>query len=339
MHLINKKIKILLTLLFIYLLMLFVIIYIKISFKTKSKDKSNVNMYIPIAFSIDNKFTYPLIVLLTSILYNSKSSTLFYFYIMIPDDLFEENKQKITGLCKKYKKCKIIFLNMGKKYQDWTNSKYYSAVVYYRLSLSDIIKKFDKIIYLDCDTMVHNDLTNLYNIEMGDKYYMGFPAHEAGYMEINGTHNYINSGVMLINLKLLRRVNAGLLYYKYYYTYGTKKVDEYLINVIFYNKIKFLPFEYGLPDFQKGSNKIGSPSIFWKILNGHSNCTEEDMISASNKRIITHGSYSLDKWWRRNFESLSEIGKKWIYYASKSNVFNDICNTFRQYQAVCSTIK
>jgi lipopolysaccharide biosynthesis glycosyltransferase len=258
---------------------------------------------------------------------------------MIPDDFFEENKIKISGLCKEYKKCKIIFLNMGKKYKNWGFGKFYSAAVYYRLSLSEIIINLDKIIYLDCDTMVHNDLTSLYNIKMGDKYYMGFPAHECAYMEINGTHNYINSGVMLINLKLLRRINASLLYDKYYHTYGTKKHDEYLINAIFYNKIKFLPFEYGLPDFEKGSWKIGSPSIFWKVLNGHSNGTEEEMISASNKRIITHGSYRHDKWWNRKFDSLTLIGKKWIYYASKSNVFNDICNTYRQYQVVCSKIK
>ena len=61
---------------------------------------------------------------------------------------------------------------------------------------------------------------------------------------------------MLINLKLLRSVKASLLFSKYYYTYGTQKVDEYLINIIFYNKISFLPFEYGIPDFEKNI-KIG----------------------------------------------------------------------------------
>lgn len=318
-------------------MLLFIYLLLKITYKLKSKDKPINN--IPIAFAIDNKFTYPLIVLLTSILYNSKSSTFYYFHIMVSNDFFEENKRKIIDLCKKYKKCKIILLNMGEKYKDWKTSRYYSASVYYRLSLSDKVKNLDKIIYLDCDTMVHNDLSNLYNIEMGDKYYMGFPALEISYLEIKGTRNFINSGVMLINLKLLRRINASLLFDKYYHTYGTKKVDEYLINIIFYNKISFLPFEYGIPDFEKGLKRIDSPSLFWKSFKGYSNATEEEMILASNNRIITHGSYRLDKWWRRRFESLSEIGKKWIYYASKSNVFNEICNTFIQYQTVCLKIK
>ena len=294
---------------------------------------------IPIAFSLGNSYTYPLIVLLTSILYNSKPSTLFYFHIMIPNDFFEENKQKIKSLCKKYRKCEIIFLNMGEKYKDWKTSSYYSKAVYYRLSLSDLVKNFDKIIYLDCDTMVHNDLTNFYNIEMGDKFYMGFPGLEIANIEINGTRNFINSGVILINLKLLRKVNASLLFDNYYYTYGTKKVDEYLINVIFYNKISFLPFEYGIPDFEKKNKFFNSPSQLWKLFKGYSNCTEKEMILASNNRIITHGAYTYSKWWKSDYNSLSEIGKKWIYYASKSNVFNEICNTFKQYQTICLKLK
>lgn len=321
----------------IYFVVLFIFLVSIIPFKFKLIYSPFI--YIPIAFSIDNSYTYPLIVLLTSILYNSKPRTLYYFHIMIPNNFFEENKKKIEGLCKKYNKCKVIFLNMGNKYKDWKTFRYYSKAVYYRLSLSDLVKNFDKIIYLDIDTMVHNDLTNFFNIEMGDKCYMGFPGIEVKHTIIKGTRNFINSGVMLINLKLLRKVNASLLFDKFYYTYGTKKQDEYLINAVFYNNISFLPFEYGIPDFGKDRKIIYSPSRFWKAFGGYSNGTEKEMILASNNRIITHGAYTLKKWWRRKYTSLSKIGKKWIYYASKSNVFNEICNTFKQYQTVCSKLK
>ena len=45
--------------------------------KVDSKLGSKIS--IPIAFAINNLFTYPLIVLLTSILYNSKPNTFFFF--------------------------------------------------------------------------------------------------------------------------------------------------------------------------------------------------------------------------------------------------------------------
>ena len=316
--------------------------------KEKKKEKIITNTIptipiptpIPIAFAIDNKYTYPLIVLLTSILYNSMPTTLYNFNIMVPYDFMEENKQKINGICKKYHNCQIIFHNLGQKYQDWeTNFDYYPVTVYYRLSLPDIIKDIDKIIYLDIDTMVHKDLTEFYNIDMKEYYFMGFPGHEIGYTEINGTRNFINSGVILMNLKLLRKINAPKLFDDYYHTYGTKKVDEYLINVLFYNKISFLPFKYGIPDFEKGRDIADSPLYFWNTLNGYCKGTPEEMISGSENRVITHGAYVVEKWWTRNYESLSNIGKKWIFYASKSNVFKEICDYYSQYQTVCENLK
>ena len=173
-----------------------------------NEEKKNHYNYIPVAFSVDNKYLYPLIVLLTSILLNANPSTFYLFYIMIPYNFYSSYKKKILNLSKKYKKCKIKFFNLGLKYIDWSVEGNYSQTVYFRLSLPDLIKTFDKIIYLDCDTMVHKDLTELYQINMKDKYYLGFPGHEVSYFSINGTRNFINTGVILINLKLLREIKS-----------------------------------------------------------------------------------------------------------------------------------
>ena len=194
-----------------------------------------------------------------------------------------------------------------------------------------------KSIYLDCDTIVHKDLTDLYDLNIGNYCYMGFPGHEISKMEINGTRNFINSGVMLINLKKLREMNATQLFENYYNKFGTKKVDEYLINILFYNKIKFLPLIYGIPDFEP-DKIIGSPSIFYKSLKGFCPGTEEDMINSSRNRIITHGAYKSIKWWSRDYKNLSDIGKSWIFYASKTHLFDKICEKYKL-KKICYKIK
>ena len=334
---IKQKFKIILSI----FLILFLKVYIHINNINNiyNKNKNHFN-YIPVAFSVDNKYLYPLIVLLTSILLNANTSTFYLFYIMIPYNFYTNNKRKIINLSKKYKNCKIKFFNLGKKYLNWSVEGNYTQTVYFRMALSDLIETLDKIIYLDCDTMVHKDLTELYKINMGNKYYLGFPGHEVSYLVINGTRNFINTGVLLINLKLLREINAPILLEKYYKNYGTKKVDEYLINKVFYNKISFLPFEYGIPDFEEGNHKIGSPSIFWHKLNGSIiNKTENYVKLSSINRYITHEAYIKNKWWNRDYESLSQIGKKWIMYASKSNVFKEICEKYRQYNNICKKLK
>ncbi len=314
-------------------------IYIKNIIKNDEINKNQFN-YIPIAFSVDNKYLYPLIVLLTSILLNANPSTFYLFYIMIPYNFLSSNKKKIVNLSKKYKNCKIKFFNLGFKYLDWSVEGNYTQTVYFRLSLPDLIKSLDKIIYLDCDTMVHKDLTELYQINMKDNYYLGFPGHEVSSLSINGTRNFINTGVILINLKLLREINSLKLIENYYKSHGTKKVDEYLINVVFYNKISFLPFTYGIPDFEEGNHKIGSPSIFWHNLNGSIiNKTENYLIFSSINRYITHEAYIKNKWWSREYDTLTDIGKQWIIYASKSHVFNEICGKYNQYYNICKKLK
>lgn len=291
---------------------------------------------IPLAYALNNEFTLPLIVSMTSVLYNANKNTFYYFYIMIPDDFLEENKNKINSLNIKYNNCKIIFLQLKDKYKNWKIDGYYHFSTYYRLSLSDLVTDFDKIIYLDCDTLIHKDLSEMFNLEMNDYYYMGIPNLEIGQLVINGTKNFIGAGVMLINLKKLRKENAPNLFEEYYNIHGTKKNDEYLINVVFYNNIGFLPLKFGLPDFDKNKFTVKN---FYKAFNGNLNIKLRRFIIASKNPSITHNNYTIKKWWSQDYNSLTKIGKKWIFYASKSNTFFDVCQKYKQYKDICSLIK
>ena len=294
---------------------------------------------IPIAFSVSDRYAYPLIVLLTSILYNASPQTFYIFYLLIAPNINKTFIKKILGLREKYSNCKMEIINMGNKYSNYFAMNYKSPAVYYRLELSNIIKKYDKIIYLDADTMVHKDLTEMFNLDMGNYYYMGFPDRDLTFRKFKGTRNFINSGVMLINLKKLREVNAPKLFQDFYNKYGTKKVDEYLINAVFYDKIKFLPLIYGIPDFGAGGMYTTSPSNFWREFRGLVNFTKEDMKIASKNRAITHNCYERKKWWNRRFSKLTNIGKQWLFYAAKSNVFDDICKKYNQFEHHCERIK
>ena len=294
---------------------------------------------IPIAFSLNTKYLYPLIVSLTSILYNASPYTFYVFYLLLSPDLQDNSIQKILGLREKYPNCRMELIYMGKKFAKYHSSYYKSVTVYYRLELSNLITDVDKLIYLDADTIVHKDLTEFYNLDMGKNYYMGFPAHDLTYREFNGTRNFINSGVMLINLKKLREVNAPILLQDYYNKYGTKKVDEYLINAVFYDKVSFLPLVYGVPDFGAGETITKSPSYFLRKFNNLTNYTVEDMRYAHKNRVITHNCYELTKWWMRNYHQLTNVGKQWLFYAARSHVVDEICKYYHQFESHCDKIK
>ena len=143
----------------------------------------------------------------------------------------------------------------------------------------------------------------------------------------------------MIYLKKLREVNAPILFENYYKKFGSLKQDEYLINAVFYDKISYLPLIYGIPDFGAGSKATISTSIFLRKFNNLINYSLYDMEYASKNRIITHNCYELIKWWQKKYTQLTEIGKQWLFYASKTNVFDDICNIYNQFEQDCQRIK
>ena len=96
-----------------------------------------------------------------------------------------------------------------------------------------------------------------------------------------------------------------------------KKVDEYLINAVFYDKIKFLPLIYGIPDFGASERVTISPSHFVKEFQNLPNFTISEMEYAHQNRVITHGCYDMTKWWQRRYHSLTNVGRQWFFMPQK----------------------
>ena len=129
----------------IIILILSILLYLILKFfyfKYLSLKKHNI----PIAFSLNDKYLYPLIVSLTSILYNASPNTFYIFYLLLGPKISENKARKILSLREKYPNCKMNLIYMGDKFSDYKTSYYKSVAVYYRLELSNLITDVDKII-------------------------------------------------------------------------------------------------------------------------------------------------------------------------------------------------
>jgi lipopolysaccharide biosynthesis glycosyltransferase len=92
------------------------------------------------------------------------------------------------------------------KFAHWKESYHFTRGMYLRLMLPLLLTE-DKVIYIDADTIVQNNLTELYQIELGECLIGGVldPAgKEESRIPRNAGDPYINSGVMLMDLKKLR---------------------------------------------------------------------------------------------------------------------------------------
>ena len=68
-----------------------------------------------------------------------------------------------------------------------------TATLYYKLYIPFILPHLKRILYLDGDTLVYKDLSELFNIDFQDNYALGYPFHRAHIMDKWGVKivNYI----------------------------------------------------------------------------------------------------------------------------------------------------
>lgn len=117
-------------------------------------------------------------------------------YLLIEDDVFpyELPKQCITINVK------------GQPYFDadtcanWNTPFTYMALI--RVAYTKYITDVDRILQLDCDTIITGDISELWDIDLTDKYFAACPEHLGSWCPYGQT--YYNAGVCMFNLKAIR---------------------------------------------------------------------------------------------------------------------------------------
>ena len=113
----------------------------------------------------------------------------------------------IDGVLKTYNKNnKVTLLHMDELYKKHMNNNKNKNSVYTPYTLLRLLAHHldnipDKIIYIDTDTMIYNDIQELFDIELVDEEYAA--VQDAVGHKFFGK-NYINAGVLLLNVKRIK---------------------------------------------------------------------------------------------------------------------------------------
>lgn len=179
-------------------------------------------MSIKVVCASDNNYAMPLGVMLYSLLKHlNKNSTVEVF--VIDGGISNKNKTKILkSLAFAQDKLKIHWLNpqnshLFSQIKNAKTSHHITLAAYYRLLVSDLLpSNINKIIYLDIDLLLQNDLSHLWSIDVSNHCIaaiqdMGLPYVSSNYglkiyseLNIPPKTKYFNSGVIVINLTLWR---------------------------------------------------------------------------------------------------------------------------------------
>jgi len=215
------------------------------------QDKKGI---IPIFFAVDDNYLPFLSITLESLWENSSHAYDYEIYVL-HSGIREDYQEKILRYNEK-DGLHVSFVDVTerlKKIFDKLHMRdYYSAATYYRVFIAEMFPQYDKALYLDSDTVILGDISELYNYDLGNNMLGGAPCEGVNSFdvyrryvkEVDGldTDYFFNAGVILMNLKAFREEGFYEQFADLLSKYKFRLIqDEDYLNVICQDRILHLP--------------------------------------------------------------------------------------------------
>ncbi len=131
-------------------------------------------------------------------------------------ELPEEGRQRLEAVVEG-QGATIEYVTVPPALMSGFSTKKFHAACWHRILLPDLLPQVDRILYLDCDIIVTDDLTPLWETPLADKLFgavcnplfplmRNWPRQDLG---LDDPLDYLNSGVLLLDLRALRGYHLG----------------------------------------------------------------------------------------------------------------------------------
>lgn len=201
-----------------------------------------------------------------------------YDILVLETSIDENYKDKITNMVKEYPNCSVRFINVQEELKIYNKIFYIhyplSYETYYRLFTDKIFKSYNKMIYIDADTLILDNLKELYNLNIKDCYIAGTKDYVLQSRYKNKVHinnidiydyfknfitfdytKYVQCGVLLLNLKEFRKSNfLRKAIFMLQYLKNPYFVDQDIINKVSEDRVYYLGPEYNYMQFYRNQN-------------------------------------------------------------------------------------
>lgn len=204
-----------------------------------------------IILAADDNYAMGMGIVLQSILDHGNSSNTYKFYL-ISDGISEQNRKRIELIAKTSRNpSKLEWLEAGESIlsnmPSNSSTEYFTRAAYLRLAIPDLLDgREERVIYLDCDILVCQDLLKLWQQDLEGKalaavqdWFVTSLDHSHGikcYAELGlqGGERYFNSGVMLMDINQLKEINLYKKASQYLTKYATiaKFADQEALNAV-----------------------------------------------------------------------------------------------------------
>ena len=266
---------------------------------------------IPIVYIADDNYVMPATVSILSLLKNFKNHSKMAEIYVVGVSLSKENEESLKKLDN------VQILNLDNKYENLhAEHNHVTKAALFKFDIADIFKNYDKVLYLDCDTLILRDLTKLLKTDING-YYAAVVRDILAVLkgdanDIGVGNNYFNSGMMLLNIKKMREDSLGerLLDAKLNETVK-RYMDQNVFNTVFKNYVKFLHPNYNFLTSNLKFTFFTLCSLFnvWTL-----------------RPVVVHFTYYLKPWAYKDVE----FSKQWMKYYNLSE-YKDVPLNLKEY--------
>ncbi len=280
-----------------------------------------------VVLAADNNYAYQLITAFHSILCNVKHCEEYQFVFLLDADFEKENFDFIINLVNKFGVSDPVVFHMGDDYDKVEMQlKHITKATYFRLKLPDLLPNIEKCLYLDTDVIVCGDIEPLFDLKFDNYYLAGVKAAGFYYPEdkrrrlqqslgVEKIDQYINAGVLLMNLQLMRKDNLSIKF-EQLIAKNFKNQDQDILNAACYGKIKILEPKFNLMT----KYKVLDENSYDKV-EGLQQCyTRTEWNDACKNPIIIHYADKQKPW----NDIASDYAPLWWRAAMKMGIIDQI---------------
>lgn len=176
----------------------------------------NSSKRIPIFYACDDNFVKYTIVSIQSLMEHASLDQEYVIHVL-NTGICENMKQALSSMAKE--RFELRFEDVTEYLKNIEEKlpirDYYSNTTYYRMFIAEMFPEYDKAVYIDSDTVVLGDISELYRHELGEHYVGAAPDQVVVQTDIFGEYaqkvlgvdrqRYFNAGLLVMNCKQFRK--------------------------------------------------------------------------------------------------------------------------------------
>lgn len=270
-----------------------------------------------IVLASDDQFVRHLAVTVISILQNNQRGGRICFYVLSLN-ISQDNQQKLHDMILSYDS-EIMFIEIQsiQSYYDFSiDTGRFQPIVLSRLFIARLLPTtIDRVLYLDCDTVINGPIDALYHISL-DGAVIGMAIEPTVGSVIKNPIRfaaedvYYNAGVLLIDLVRWRAKNIEDALLHYYAQKHGKLLcnDQDLLNVVLKGRIKPLDPKYNFYT----TFKYHRHSTLVKQLPAYGQFSKKEYNAAKRQPIIVHFLGAERPWLRGNLNPYRHLYDRYL---------------------------